>query len=70
MAEPLLNHRHIDSGESQVTGRGVAPPMNGMYFLVPNGRRLAGCRGQVLAGAPVGHFLPIQADMRRPKPNV
>jgi hypothetical protein len=49
MAQPLLHDSHINTGETQMGGRGVAPHLNGTHLLAFDARRLAGGFGQVSA---------------------
>ena len=53
MAQPLLHDRHIDSGETQMGGRGVPPGMNWMNLFASDARGPARRLVQVL-GAEVG----------------
>ena len=47
VAQPLLNHRDIDSGQQQMAGRGVAPEMDGVESFMFERWRLGACLGQI-----------------------
>ena len=52
MAQPLLHHRDVDAGETQMGGRGVAPKVDGTNLFTFDARRLAGSLGQVSTAEP------------------
>ena len=52
MTQPLLHHRDVDAGETQMGGRGVAPEVNGMNLFTFHARRLVCGFGQVSAADP------------------